>query len=166
MPPWGGQKRTAGMHAFGRAALKAAAVGVLSLQLSGCVHDAAAYVFDSDKKHAITLIRSQNWFWEDTVKLAIVADRLPDCQDGMTIEGVPRTARIDLYRPESGVYAEPIYILQIENKHYAVSIFSCRAQAFEGIPDEKGALVGTFQEEGGRFRFAATGGTPDGFTLR
>ena len=165
-PALSGHKQPTGTHSLGRTVLKATAIGILSLQLSGCVHDAAAYIFDSDKKHAITVIRSQNWFWKDTVKVAIVTDKLPDCQDGITVEDVPRTARMALYRPESGVYAEPIYILQIENKYYAVSTFNCRAQAFEGMPDEKGTLVGKFQEDGGRFRFAAAGGTPDGFTLR
>ncbi|GEM_PF-688968 len=141
----------------------AAAVGLL---LSGCVHDAAAYLFDAEQKHAITLIRSQDWFWKDTVQLAIVVDRLPDCQDGLTVEDVPRRAPMELYRPEPGVYAEAIYILQIERRHYAVSPLSCRAQAFDRAPDEKGALVGVFREESGRLRFEPAGGAADGHTLR
>ncbi len=126
--------------------------GLLPLLLAGCVNDTASYLIDGSKEHTIMLRRVQDWFWQDTVELTIVASRMPECHGGIDIEDVPRSARLELYQapPE---YAEPIYILKIEDRHYAISTQSCRVQSFGEPPLDLGALVGVFKEEDGKFRF-------------
>ena len=81
-----------------------------ALSLTGCLQDSASYVFP-EKDHAITLVRNQPWFWLDTVDVEVIAIRLPDCNDGISIKGVPRDGKLTLYRAPDE-YPEPIFILK------------------------------------------------------
>lgn len=128
----------------------------LCLLLTGCVNDTASYLIDGSKEHTIMLHRLQEWFWQDTAALTITASRLPECQGGIDIEDVPLTARPELYEapPE---YAEPIYILKIDDRHYAISTQSCRVQAFEQAPADLGTRLGVFEEKEGRFAYSPAG---------
>ncbi len=125
---------------------------VLPLFLAACVNDTASYLIDGSREHTIMLHRVQDWFWRDTVALTVAASRMPDCRGGLEIQDVPRRARIELYQapPE---YAEPIYILKIDNRHWAVSTLSCRVQAFDAAPADLGTRLGVFEEKGGKFAF-------------
>ena len=124
-----------------------------ALSLTGCLQDSASYVFP-EKDHAITLVRNQPWFWLDTVDVEVIAIRLPDCNDGISIKGVPRDGKIALYRAPDE-YPEPIFILKTGKRHYAISTQSCRVQKFEAPPIEPGEKLGLFQEIDGKFRFSA-----------
>lgn len=128
----------------------------LSLLLAGCVNDTASYLIDGSKEHTIMLHRVQTWLWQDTVALTIAASRMPECRGGIDIKDVPRTARPELYQapPE---YAEPIYILKVGERHFAVSTQSCRVQAFEQAPANLGTLLGVFEEKEGKFAFSPAG---------
>ncbi|MGQ9684868.1 MAG: hypothetical protein ACUVT2_00985 [Thiobacillaceae bacterium] len=139
-------KRTSG--AWGAAPL-------LALLLAGCVNDTASYLVDGSKEHTIMLHRVQQWLWQDMVALTIAASRMPECRGGIDVKDVPIHARIELYQapPE---YAEPIYILKIDDRHYAISTQSCRVQAFEQAPANLGTRLGEFAEKDGKFAFIAT----------
>lgn len=135
-----------------------AALGLIALPLllTACVNDTASYLIDGSKEHIIMLRRVQEWLWQDTVALTIAASRMPECSGGIDIKDVPRTARPELYQapPE---YAEPIYILKIDGRHYAISTQSCRVQAFEQAPADLGTRLGVFEEKAGRFAFSPAG---------
>jgi hypothetical protein len=124
---------------------------VVVLSLTGCLQDTASYQFP-EKDHAITLMRNQPWFWLDTVDIEVIAIRLPECNDGITIKEVPRDAGLALYQAPDE-YPEPIFILETGQRHYAISTLSCRVQQFEEAPAELGERVGQFQEKDGKFRF-------------
>ena len=135
----------------------------LSLVLSGCLFDGALYEIDG-RDHGIGVNRSQNWFWQDTVKLYLIASRMPECLESRRIEDVPRTASVELYLPPQE-YVEPIYIAEVNRVYYAISTASCRVQPFAGRPDKLGQHLGSFKElPDGRFEFvrgreaAPTGG--------
>lgn len=130
------------------------APALLALLLAGCVNDTASYLVDGSREHTIMLHRVQDWLWQDTVALTIAASRMPECRGGIDIKGVPIRARIELYQapPE---YAEPIYILKIDDRHYAISTQSCRVQAFEQAPENLGTKLGVFAEQDGKFAFIA-----------
>lgn len=134
------------------AAARRATLAMLPLLLAGCVNDTASYLIDGSREHTIMLHRVQDWFWQDTVALTVAASRMPDCRGGIEIKDVPRSARIELYQapPE---YAEPIYILKIDDQHWAVSTLSCRVQAFEQAPANLGLRLGVFEEQDGKFAF-------------
>jgi hypothetical protein len=123
------------------------------LSLTGCLQDTASYQFP-EKEHAITLIRNQPWFWIDTVDLEVIAIRLPDCNDGITVDAVPRDASLALFQAPDE-YPEPIFILQAGQRHYAISTQSCRVQKFDTAPADLGEKLGQFQEKDGKFQFVA-----------
>jgi hypothetical protein len=142
------------MHRIYRLTLPMLLTG-LALSLAGCVNDSASYMIDGDRKHAVTLIRAQPWFWSDQVTLSVVAARQPECYGGLDVEGVPRMAKMALYlAPDE--YAERIFILEIEGVQYAVGTTSCRVQKFAQPVSARGELVGAFQEDAGTLGFVAT----------
>jgi len=126
---------------------------VAVLSLTGCLQDSASYAFP-EKDHAITLVRNQTWFWEDTVDVEVIAIRLPDCNDGIKVEGVPQDGKITLYQAPAE-YPEPIFILQTEKRYFAISTQSCRVQKFEQAPADLGEKLGQFYEKDGKFQFVA-----------
>ena len=126
-------------------------IGVLSL--TGCLQDSASYAFP-EKEHAITLVRNQPWFWMDTADIEVIAIRLPECNDGITLDAVPRDAKLALYQAPDE-YPEPIFILKTGKRHLAISTQSCRVQKFEEAPAELGEKLGEFVEMEGVFKFVA-----------
>jgi hypothetical protein len=128
---------------------------VAVLSLTGCLQDTASYQFP-EKDHAITLMRNQTFFWLDSVKIDVIALRLPDCNDGIQIEKVPRKGKLTLYQAPDE-YPEPIFILRTGSRHYAISTQSCRVQKFEQAPADLGEKLGQFYEKNGKFQFVAGG---------
>jgi len=123
------------------------------LSLTGCLQDTASYAFP-EKDHAITLVRNQPWFWKDTVDLEVIAIRLPDCNDGITVDAVPRDGKLALYQAPDE-YPEPIFILKIEKRLFAISTQSCKVQKFKDTPEDLGEKLGQFYEKDGKFQFVA-----------
>ncbi len=123
------------------------------LPLAGCLQDTASYAFP-EKEHAITLVRNQTWFWQDTVELAVMVIRLPQCNGGMTIKDVPLDTRIALYKAPDE-YPEPLHLLKSGKRVFAVSTQSCRAQEFKETPPDMGVKLGTFRVVGKVFQFVA-----------
>lgn len=123
----------------------------LALLLAGCMQDSASYPLAGDN-HAISLVRYQNWPWQRTVDLDVVAIRLPDCNGGLRVREVPRDAELALYEPPAE-YAEPILILRVQQRHFAVSTTSCRVQEFKEPPADPGRLLGRFRERDGHLGF-------------
>jgi len=134
------------------------ALGLLAAGLlAGCVNDTASYRIDDSREHTILLHRIQEWPWQDTVKLTIAANRLPECRGGIDVREIPIDARPELYEAPP-VYPEPIYILKIGARHFAVSTASCRVQEFDEAPPELGRKLGIFTEQDGRFGFQPLNG--------
>jgi hypothetical protein len=122
--------------------------------LAGCALDTSSYVLVSPD-HAISLARYQSWFWQDQLYVDVTALHLPECQGGGRIEQVPRDAELILYRaPEE--YPEPLFILRLDERYYAVSTQSCRMQTFAQPPADPGVELGRFAERDGGFRFLPT----------
>ncbi|MFN3594199.1 MAG: hypothetical protein ACK4TK_05890 [Thiobacillaceae bacterium] len=135
-----------------------AAPGLVALLLlAGCVNDTASYRIDDSQDHSIMLHRVQEWLWQDTIKLTIAANRMPECRGGIDVRGVPLRARPELYEAPPQ-YAEPIYILKIGARHFAISTQSCRVQEFSETPPDLGRRLGTFAEKDGKFGFQPAGG--------
>lgn len=134
--------------------LKSSAVLLALPLLTGCIQDTASYEVNGDRKHAITLMRSQPWFWDNRLTLSITVSRSPECIGGGEVKGVARDAELAFYlAPDE--YPERMFILNVEDDAYAVSTFSCRVQKFETKPANLGEKLGTFRETDGAFRFEA-----------
>jgi hypothetical protein len=125
------------------------------LPLAGCLQDTASYAFP-EKDHAITLIRNQTWPWQDTMSVEVVALRLPECNEGMSVKDIPLKADITLFKAPDE-YAEPIFILRMDRRNFAVSTQSCQVQEFKEAPPDPGSKLGTFKEKDGKFGFAPEG---------
>jgi len=123
------------------------------LPLAGCLQDTASYSF-SEKDHAITLVRNQTWFWLDTLEVEVIAIRLPECDGGLTIKGVPVDTHFTLYQAPDD-YPEPLQLLQTGQRVFAVSTQSCRVQEFKELPPNLGVKLGEFLVKDGTFQFVA-----------
>lgn len=140
---------------FGRQT--ALALLAASLLLAGCVNDIASYRGEAEEALSVVLARRQDWFWQDTGRLAVTVSRLPQCQGGLEIKDVPMSAAYALYAapPE---YPEPILILEIEDRQFALGTESCRVQEFDEPPPDLGRRLGAFAEKDGKFNFWPAGG--------
>lgn len=126
-----------------------------TLPLAGCLQDSASYAFP-EKDHAITLMRNQTWPWQDTMGVEVVAIRLPECQSGMSVKDIPLKAEITLFKAPDD-YAEPIFIVRMDKRDFAVSAQSCQVQEFKEAPPDPGSKLGTFKEKDGKFAFMPEG---------
>lgn len=124
----------------------------LLLTLAGCINDTTSYMIGGDRNHAITLTRTQKWFWQDKVIVAVIAARQPDCMGGLEIQDVPSNAPMALHKAPDG-YPEPIYILDAGGGHYAISTVSCRVQKFATAPADLGLVIGNFETVDGKFQY-------------
>lgn len=131
----------------------------LALLLAGCVNDSASYVIDDRDEHTVTLVRAQDWFWKDRARLTILATRMPDCRGGLDVGEIPLDVSPELYQAPPG-YAEPIYILKVGTRHFAVSTASCRVQEFAEQPADLGTLLGSYVAGAGRLTFKRAGAAP------
>lgn len=123
--------------------------------LAGCFQDTASHSLGA-RDHAITLMRSQTWPWSSTVDVTVIAARMPECNGGGNIEEVPETAEFVLFRaPEE--YPEPIFMLKVGQRVFAISTQSCRLQEFQEKPDNLGQRLGTFMVKDGKFQFVEGG---------
>jgi hypothetical protein len=123
--------------------------------LAGCMQDSASFTFP-EKDHAITLIRNQSWSWQDTMNVEVVALRLPECNNGLSVKEIPLKAEMALFKAPD-VYPEPLFILRLDKRHFAVSTQSCQVQEFKDVPPDPGVKLGYFREKDGKFAFLAEG---------
>jgi len=123
--------------------------------LAGCLQDTASYSLGA-RDHAITLVRNQTWPWQSTVDVSVIAVRMPECNGGGDIKGVPENAEYALYRAPDE-YPEPLFLLKTGDRVFAVSTQSCRLQEFKEAPDKLGVKLGTFMVKDGKFQFVADG---------
>ena len=121
------------------------------LPLAGCVQDSASYSFP-EKNHAITLVRNQDWFWQNTLQIRAITVRLPECNGGLDIAKVPVDAPVELYQAPD-VYPEPLFLLKIGKRVFAASTQSCRVQRFDAAPPDLGKKMGAFRVKDGTFQF-------------
>jgi hypothetical protein len=129
------------------------------LPLAGCLQDSASYAFP-EKDHAITLVRNQTWFWQDTLEVEVMAVRLPECSGGLTIKNVPLATNVAFYQAPDE-YPEALFLLKPDQRVFAVSTQSCRVQEFKEIPANLGVKLGTFLVRDDVFKFVpADAGKP------
>lgn len=119
--------------------------------LAGCINDGAAYVIDGPG-HALSVVRVQNLFWENKVKLSAVVSRMPDCQRKHAIGKFPVKAAVELWEPGPGTY-----ILKIGSRMFVTETRSCQgfAEMTEDPPGGMGNRVGVFSVKGSVFTFTA-----------
>ncbi|MCP5278636.1 MAG: hypothetical protein H6935_09785 [Thiobacillus sp.] len=119
--------------------------------LAGCFQDTASHSLGA-RDHAITLVRNQSFFWQSTIDLSVIITRMPVCNGGGGIKGLPEDSSFVLYKAPDE-YPEPLMLLKIGERIFALSDQSCRLQEFEQAPDSLGEKLGTFRVEDDKFQF-------------
>lgn len=117
--------------------------------LAGCVSDAASLQIDG-KEHSLSLVREQKWLWENTVQLAVVATRIPECQRRHRMKTASiANAIIDVFSADAATFT-----LKQGNRYYSVETTTCEAfKELAEAPADPGLRLGTFKEVDGKFSF-------------
>jgi len=123
--------------------------------LAGCLQDTASYSLGSADR-AIVLVRNQTWPFQSTVDVSVIESNLPDCNGGGDIKDVSQDSAYELYQAPDE-YAEPIFMLKVGQRVFALSTQSCRMQEFPAMPDSLGQKLGTFMVKDGKFQFVGAG---------
>ncbi len=120
------------------------ALGLLPV-LAACENSATAYSMES-KEHALILVREQTYFWDDSVKQAIVASRLPQCQRRVAIHpSSTRMADMDVF-----VAGDQLWALHQGQHWYLASTQRCLVQDWDNPSGQPpGELVGSFRLKDG-----------------
>ncbi len=108
------------------------------LLLAGCIKDSTSYYINGSE-HALTLRAEQDYFWDDSVTLAVTAARLPDCQRQFVLAKVPAgEVALDLFNA-----GENVYNLRAGSQSWQIDTQNCTEN---GTPDAKalGEPVGSF----------------------
>ena len=120
--------------------MKHALILLSSLVLAACGDTQQAAYLITDGQHSLTLTRQQAFVGSDWDSELVVA-RFPDCQRRYPLkELVGDRVKIDLYRPEPGVF-----ILNSGKRWYVTETRTCRFEQFKEIPPAPGDLIGVFQ---------------------
>jgi hypothetical protein len=123
--------------------------------LAGCFQDTASYSLGSADR-AIVLVRNQTWPFQSTVDVSVIESNLPDCNGGGDIKGVAEDSAYELYQAPDE-YPEPILMLKVGQRVFALSTQSCRMQEFPAMPDDLGQKLGAFMVKDGKFQFVGAG---------
>jgi len=113
---------------------------LLPLLLTACARDSATYYVDKgSNQHTLSVRRQQDYFWNDNVRVTLVATRLPDCQRQIPL-GDMLVDEVDLE-----VFAQPENRWSLRNgaQVWQVESQTC-ALVGEGGP-VAGEKVGTFK---------------------
>lgn len=74
------------------------------LLLAGCVEESASY-YISGTEHTLSVRASQEYFWDNSVTIKLVAARLPECQRQFPLTKAPMTDMdVELFSAGDNVY--------------------------------------------------------------
>jgi hypothetical protein len=118
------------------------------LLLSACSKDPAAYMI-AGSEVAITVERTQPYFWSTGWNLDLIVRQHPNCQRRHHLKPTSSgTVKVEVFNPEPAVY-----ILRQGKRWYVTELRTCGFEMFKEPPPEPGELIGTFREKGGVFTF-------------
>jgi hypothetical protein len=123
---------------------------LLSL-LTACSDERASFSIETSD-HALTLIREQRYFWDQTPEYAIVASRMPTCMRRHKMVPADFSAKVEVYSPGNNAW-----ILKQNDLMYVVETRTCEgfARLTTEPEDGMGPLVGTFESKDDSLVFVA-----------
>lgn len=121
---------------------------VLGVLLTACGGSQLAFLSEGDSDHSLTIERRQSYVrapWET----ALIVAGMPQCQRRYRLDGFSgETLRIDVYRPEPGVY-----ILAAGQRWFVAELKQCGFQQYRQPPPEPGERIGVFETTQGALRY-------------
>lgn len=120
--------------------------------LLACSDQRAAFEIDSSR-HALTLIRVQDFFWQRSAAYSLVAARMPDCMRRHDLGRGPAEIRVEVFAPGNGAW-----ILRAGRRMFVVETRTCEgfARLDEEPADGLGPLLGSFELRDGQLTFLAS----------
>ena len=120
------------------------------LLLAGCIKDSATYYIAEDSNdHVITVRAEQEYFWDQTLTLTLVASRMPDCLRRFPMASVASAEdlAVELFAAGENVYSvrSGTELIQVETQ-------GC-TQLAAPAPNALGEPVGVFHFGGERMSF-------------
>jgi hypothetical protein len=118
--------------------------GLLAGALAGCVKQSTSY-YISDSSHALTLRADQQYLWQNTLELTLIAARMPDCQRQFALgEAALDEVAVELYAA-----GENVYSLRTGGRAWQIDTTTC-TQAAAPPANALGQPLGSFliNEEG------------------
>ncbi|HEY1042288.1 MAG TPA: hypothetical protein VGE60_00355 [Telluria sp.] len=129
--------------------MRRAPILLLPLLLAGCVRDSATY-YISGNEHTVSVRAEQQYFWDDSVDLSILAARLPECQRRFQLSKVAPDVQLTLHAD-----GENTYTLTSGTESWTFETGQCTILAPNPSP---GRAVGSFRIEDGKMVFAPADG--------
>lgn len=122
---------------------------LLALTLSGCSNEGAAYQIDGPR-HAISVERKKDFFWQKSFRYAIIVSRLPDCQRKHALQSAGSNTPLELWQTGSNTY-----ILRVGQNAYLTETQTCEGfSKLDGDPPGGyGQLLGSFRVTREKFGF-------------
>lgn len=109
---------------------------LMPLLLAGCVRDSATY-YISGNEHTVSVRAEQEYFWDDSVQLSLVAARLPECQRLFRLGKVAPDVALTLHAD-----GENTYTLRSATGAWTFETGGCTMLAPNPAPGE---VVGSFR---------------------
>lgn len=122
---------------------------LISLLLTACVDDTAAYYVDKSGNHSLTIHRAQKQFWNNEVSVELVMSRLPECQRRVVLTDMPAD-EVEIELLSAG---DNVWTLRAGKELWQVETQTCTQYA--DVKGELGELLGVFRPEGDKLVFEA-----------
>lgn len=130
-----------------------AALVLLLPLLAACENSATAYMIEGSQ-HALILVREKPYFWQSTVNQAVIASRLPHCQNRVAIhpDGTEMTPM------EVFGAGDHLWALHQGSRWYLASTEKCQVQDWDNAAGAApGTALGTFRFKDGVATFVPAG---------
>lgn len=125
--------------------------------LTACEYEGAAFLI-TGRDESLTLVREQQYFWDDEVSQAIVVSRMPACLRRYSIKsGVAGNVKMEVFEAGNRLWA-----LKQGKNWYLAGTERCEVQEWKDAPAEPpGRLVGTFARKADRLQFIPAEKAPE-----
>jgi hypothetical protein len=109
------------------------------LLVAGCVQESASYYADGND-HTLTVRAEQEYFWDKSVNIKLMAARMPDCQRQFTLTKAPlEDLTVELFAAPDNVFT-----FRVGAQAWQVETNTC-TQLGEPAPTAYGEPVGVFR---------------------
>lgn len=125
------------------------------LVLAGCIKDSASHYIDGNE-HTLSVRVAQDYFWNKTVGVTVVAARWPDCQRQFNF-GALSESELELELFAAG---DNIFSLRAGERLWQIETQNCTLLPTPA-PEALGQPIGVFRmDEGGKFVLEKAAATP------
>lgn len=111
------------------------------LLLAGCVQESASYYYAEGNDHTLTVRAEQEYFWDKSVNIKLMAARMPDCQ-----RQFPLASKVPIEDATVELFAAPdnVFTIRVGTQAWQIETNTC-TQLGDPAPTAYGEPVGVFR---------------------